>query len=178
MPLFTVDIEKTLDGEFWTNRYIIDEIDIQSANQFGLFIVNRERDIHSTSITFSRYRTSDQIPLNDSFVVTPIGENGLRDTGFSLLLPLFNCVRVDFGVAFGRPSRKYLRIGLTESDVSGADIVSTVVDLVGTIYADALVSDPTFVDVDGQAISSRSVFEKIQMRQLRRGSRRRTQPIL
>lgn len=177
MALFNLDIEKELDGEFWTNRYILEAGSLGQASADGQNIVNFERAITSSQVTFTRYRVSDQVPLTDVFQIVALGVLGLRVlTG--PLLPLFNVVRVDFTAELGRPSRKYLRGVLGEDDIVFNSIAQPTQVLVFDLYALPLFQSTVFVDVDGQALVGASVIPNVAMRQLRRGSRRRQTPVL
>lgn len=177
MPLFQIDIEKRLDSEFWTNRYVVDTADLNEAAVVAGRIVDREEAIHNDLITFTQARVRDFDPTTDVFINLPLGTTGERNV-LGAPIPLFNVARVDFGVITGRPSRKYLRIGLTEADITGQNIVTDLLNLIDTAYAQPMLSEVAFVDVDGQDIVNAVVFAPISMRQLRRGSRRRTQPVL
>lgn len=177
MALFTLDIEKQLDAEFWTNRYIISAPDLQTATLVSATVLDLERLVHLVAVTFTKYRVADILPGTDLFNIVPINQPGQRGS-VTTLLPLFNTIRVDFGVEQGRPSRKYLRGTLTENDIEFNTVSTVLRDFVLNTYALPLVAQGFYVDVDGQDITSASVFTDVQMRQLRRGSRRRTQPII
>lgn len=97
----------------------------------------------------------------------------------TVALPLFNVVRVDFRTSSGRPSRKYLRILLVPADVAGSGgILPSTVGYVTTDYSEPMALDTRFVDVDGEAFTGFTTYNMIAMRQLRRGSKRRLQPII
>jgi hypothetical protein len=177
MALWSVDIEKFTAGEYWTNRYIVNQPDITLAQASGLGITNFERSVTSDSVTFTKYRVSDLNPETDLYVIVPLGNLGQRSAA-TPLLPLFNVVRVDFGTGSGRPSRKYLRGILVEGDITFNTISTDLITLINTNYADPLVAANAYVDVDGEEIINRAVYSNVAMRQLRRGSRRRTEPIL
>jgi len=180
MVLFQVDIQKQQGTEYWTNRYIIDETDLTAAATKADLIPGFEQLFHTTNVTLESYRVRPLAPGGDMYIIVPLGANGLYAGGdLSSQLPLFNCVRVDLAVTFGRPSRKYYRSGLTEAMVVGSSLDATyrtvVIDAMDDMRA-ALA--PSFVDVDNQAIVNSQVYVPVQMRQLRRGSRRRTEPII
>lgn len=176
MPLFQLDIEKSYQGEFWTNRYILEATDVNATLGTANIIVDAEQDVHNNIINFTKYRVSDIVKGTDNYVIVPINSVGGR-VSVGSILPLFNVARVDFGVGIGRPSRKYLRIGFTEADIDGSVIVPALVTALQN-YGALLVSLAQFVDVDAQPITSSAVVGTLQMRQLRRGSRRRTQPVI
>ena len=176
MALFKVDIEKEYQGEYWTNRYVVDTANIGDAVTAALAIIDAERAIHYNVINFTKARVSDSVQGTDLFTTIPIGAIGLRNLA-SNLLPLFNVMRVDFPVGQGRPSRKYYRGVLSEEVVSFNDVTQAVADLITNVF-DPLVDTLPLVDVDGQAWADAVPFLKVAMRQLRRGSRKRTQPVV
>ncbi len=173
MPLFQVDIEKQLGSEFWSNRWIVDVADLANAVALGEFIWEGEQAFHSTAVTFTRYRASSLQQGDGVFSIVPIGEQGARASG-GTLLPLFNTLRADMPAETGRPSRKYWRGVLTEGDIDGSAVVSDF-GLFMLYFAGAL--DPAatnqIVDPQGQTLTGLIVHPFVQMRQLRRGRRRR-----
>lgn len=179
MPLFDVNIEKMYGSEFWTNRYVVQAADVTAAHAIGMAIYGYERSIHKFGVLFTKVRTSDRVIGTDVYVLTEPNTQGSVAVPAGSALPLFNCVRVDFGVESGRPSRKYLRLPLFTSEVAAGDAVSNaVVTAVNTSYATPLVNEVGFVDVDNQSIITGAAKTGIAMRQLRRGSKRRQQPVL
>lgn len=176
MALFKVDIEKSRGTEFWTNRYVVDQANLADAFLLGEDIVAAERQFHPSEVTFTKYRASDLNPSTDQFITGPISLPGLLTPGNSIL-PLFNVIRVDFAAGFGRPSRKFYRGILYESNTESGTILGA---LLASISASLLplVEGGNLVDVDGTPLSSVTPFSTIAMRQLRRGSRRRTTPII
>lgn len=175
MPLFNVDVEKRLNSEFWSNRYIVRATDLADANTFADAIVEAERAIHSSIVTFTRYRVSSALQGDGIFNIVNIGLAGLRAIGNNTLLPLFNTLRVDLNATAGRPSRKYYRGVLTEADIAGdavtADFQSLLITLIDTL---ATGSTNGIVDPDDQLLLNALVHPFVQMRQLRRSRRRRT----
>lgn len=179
MPLYSLDIEKQLGTEYWTNRYILDGASPAGLNTAAVAIVAAERAITLDSVTFTKYRISSVATGDDDYVIIALGSAGQRAVGGATALPLFNCVRVDFDATQGRPSRKYLRGIIAEGDQSDFGVLNdTLLDFVDENYTGYVVGVPEFVDVDGQGFTGGRSMKAIAMRQLRRGSRRRTTPIL
>lgn len=177
MPLFSIDIEKFYLAEYWTNRYIVNAENLAVADTYGAQIVEFERAVHVSVVQFTKYRTADTVEGNDVYKINPLGVNGLRSaTGAPL--PLFNVVRCDFGVASGRPSRKYLRLPLMAGEVSGNTLITGLVGLINVDYVESLVDAGFYVDVDGQPILNGNTMLNVGMRQLRRGSKRKAAPVL
>lgn len=174
MPLYQADIEKRLGSEFWTNRYIINAPDFASANEIADNLTAAERTIHATSVTLTRYRLSTTAINDGIYTIVPLNVSGLRAPPGSLL-PLFNTLRVDLQAAVGRPSRKFYRGVLAESDIAGdamqADF-SAFVNLIEVELATEI--RPGVVDPQGTVLLNATVYDFVQMRQLRRSRRRRT----
>lgn len=177
MPVFKVDVEKQLGTEFWTNVYYVDTPSLTDALLPMADIVVAERNITSNQVMFTKARVSDLVPGTDQFITTPLNQPGNVATE-GTLLPLFNVLRVDLGVGVGRPSRKYLRGVLHEAAVNFNTIEAASYASFQTAYADNLELIEELVDVDGQPIIDVTVNNQVGMRQLRRGSRRATQPII
>lgn len=178
MPLYQVDIEKNYLGEYWTNRYLITAEDLVEAEGYGSQIVSFEQIIHADGILFTKMRVSDTFENTDQYVSIALNTFGAYNVNEALLLPLFNVARVDFSPTAGRPSRKYLRGVLTEDDINYNQIVTNRLNSIQTDYVAPLMSLVPFVDPQQSVFFRASVSPFVGMRQLRRGSRRRTQPVL
>jgi hypothetical protein len=172
--LWVVDSEKLMQGEYWTNRYIVAAASLAEATAIGNQIVGIERTIHYTPVLFTKYRVSDGVPLTDVYQVFNVNLYGQGIGDVNSMLPLFNVVRCDFNTAGGgRPSRKYLRGCMGEGQIQFNAIDPGTLTNINTNYAQGLVDLLGFVDVDGQEITSGSVYPFVGMRQLRRGSKRK-----
>lgn len=174
MPLYTVDIEKRVGSEFWSNRYIVQATTLAAAQVVADDITGIERSFHINNVLFTRYRVSTLASNDDSYVIVPVGLLGQRVVGSSGL-PLFNTLRMDFPAPSGRPSRKFYRGVLSEGDINGDAITESFVDaasdisgLLGNEGIDGI------VDPQNQYLGSAVVHPFVQMRQLRRSRRRRT----
>jgi hypothetical protein len=178
MALWNVDIEKLLSGEYWTNRYIVDALNLADAATVADQIVELEKNIHRTNVLFTKVRTSDQTPNTDVYRVRSINQFGELTPVAGQMLPLWNVLRVDFSTGSGRPSRKYLRLPIYEGDIDDGQFNTGFLATMGTSYATQMLNIAEFVDVDGEAFTEATVVPFMGMRQLRRGSKRRTQPIL
>jgi hypothetical protein len=176
MATFQIDIEKNWTTEYWTNVYHVAATDLDDAKDQAELIIAVEQDIHNTAFTITKYRVSPYPgPSEGSIVaVNAPGEGPSGD-----MLPLFNVIRVDFPAPVGRPSRKYYRNGLTEAEQANGELSDTARDGYQAVV-DGLTTNPDIhlVDVDGQVLGVGNVFKAVGMRQLRRGSRRRTEPII
>lgn len=175
MPV-RLTVEKEFNGEFWTNVYWINEATVAGAMPAAAEIVGAERAIHWNQVLFTRYRVDDAVKNTDNYVTGII--NGMGQVAFdSQSMPLFVVLRVDFTVAGSRPSRKYLRGCLQESNVDGPiNLVAASVNAWQNLYADRVANVATFGDVDGQDITAGRVHPRVAMRQLRRGSKKKVTP--
>lgn len=173
-----VDIEKQLGTEFWTNVYYVNAESITAAAPIANEIVQAERAISHISVQFRKFRISDIDPETELFFTQVLNVIGLRGTATNYPIPLFNVVRADLSTATGRPSRKYLRGVLCETDILGNGIEVTTLGEISVAYGDALEAIEELVDVDDQPFTAVTINPFVAMRQLRRGSRRRTIPVL
>jgi hypothetical protein len=178
MALWHVDIEKFLNGEYWTNRYIVEALSLADAATLGDSIYEAEKNIHRTNVLFTKVRTSDGTPNTDVYRVSAKNAMGELAPVAGEMLPLWNICRVDFSTGSGRPSRKYLRLPCYEGDIVDGQFNAGFLTTIDTSYAAILRALVGFVDVDGQVFTESTVVPYMGMRQLRRGSRRRTTAIL
>ena len=176
MPLFQVDIEKRLGSEFWTNVYLLNADVLGTAVTFGGSVATAERGFHSDLVSFTRYRVSSVAQGDGIYSIVPIGQNGQR-SGVGVL-PLFNTLRMDMTAQTGRPSRKFYRGVLGEGDING-EAVDTTPFVQGANDIAALFAsteDPFgLVDPQSQLFTGIVIHRFVQMRQLRRSTRRREQ---
>jgi hypothetical protein len=181
MPIYQVDIEKTVVAESFTNVYFVSSPTLQTATQDALAVVGFEKAITLDIAQFVRMRVRTAIEGDEVYSLTPLSGAGNRGTTTNPLA-LFNTLNVLLGAAAGRPSRKYYRAALMEQDVNFNTIdtffMPPITALGAALLVDITLNGSTLVDLNGDAITSIVAQSKIGMRQLRRGSRRRTQPIL
>lgn len=171
--LWIIDSEKLLQGEYWTNRYIVAAPSLAEASAMGNAIVGIERAITHTSVLFTKYRASDGQPDTDIYQVYNVNDFGARVVSGEMLA-LFNVARFDFNVAGGgRPSRKYMRGCLVESDVNFNALAVATITNFNADFATPMAALAGYVDIDGQEISDGQVYPFLAMRQLRRGSKRK-----
>lgn len=176
MALYKIDIEKSMEGEFWTNRYLVNESDLSGAALHVATLVQAEQVFHGTAVLFTKARVSDMQPDSDTYTTLPLNlSGGQADEG--VFIPLFNVVRVDLGVLVGRPSRKFYRGVLRESHISFNTVYAPLAVLIQTTLMSMIQSVPV-CDPDLQLIQSVAVSPNVGMRQLRRGSRRRATPVI
>jgi len=172
LGLYYVDIEKSYQNEFWTNRYVIAASSPAAGAATADSLVTCERSGLTTLCLVTKYRISDDVPLTDNYFIKTVNLAGQKAVA-GTLMPLFNVVRIDFNVVSGgRPSRKYMRGWLGEGDVEFDNLAAASLTTFQTV-ANYFVTVQNYLDVDGQTFGSASVNAKVGMRQLRRGSKRK-----
>lgn len=177
MPIFQVDIQKNLDTEYWTNVYHVQAADRAEAATIADDILSAERSIHQTRVVFPSMRIAPYPgPSEGTIVVVGLTGGAPNDP----YLPLFNVLRVDFSTPVGRPSRKYYRIPIPESVQENGVLSTSFQTDFSTAYnlAMAPLYGGQLVDVDGQPLTFGRLIPNVGMRQLRRGSKRRLEPVI
>jgi hypothetical protein len=173
-----LDIQKFRQGMYWTNRYLLDLADPSSVSStIVVAIASAEQNFHATSVTIISARASDMVEGTDNFFVFPLNlVGGINDGGEPL--PGFITMRADFGVGQGRPLRKYWRTYVGEGQTTGGVWSPAYVSAVQT-QVDYLVSSMSIIcDPQGNNILNGVAKNQLQMRQLRRGTRKPTQPVI
>lgn len=165
----------------WSNVYLLDAADLLAAVDMANSLVTNETNLHYDNVIYDRAVVSSLTPHDDVFETIPLATTGNLDLSGEDYLPLFNSIRVDFHVVGGgRPSRKYFRCPVREVDQVDGLLTSdalTAFQSRALGFVAALATDSVaWVDPDGQAIDSASVFEEVQMRQLHRKRRRTPTP--
>lgn len=177
MPVWQIDVEKRLATEFFTNVYHVDQASQADAIDAANLIVQQERLLHHVDIIVTKYRIATYPGPSEGTIYAV----NLPCSGASgAYLPLFNVLRVDFAVGVGRPSRKYYRIAIAETSQENGEFTNAELTAYQGVIDDLMAfgSSVGLVDVDSQPILSGNVFRQVGMRQLRRGSKRRLQPII
>lgn len=182
MPLYQIDVEKRFGEEYWTNVYYVEAADLAEANTIAGKIGGQEANIHFGYVTFTKARIRTAAAGDEIYVTRPFNFVGTADPNGGALLPLFNTIRVDFAAISGRPSRKFYRGCLVAANVAHHGKIveahaAAVEAKVDAFFEEGLAQVP-LRDVDGQELLSASVARDIAMRQLRRGTKRKLQPIL
>jgi len=183
MPQYRVQIFKAITtGKPWSNVYHCVSDDLIAASAFAETLAALEQNVHYSFVTILRARVSTEAPDDGIFNTITLNVPGLRG-GSPQTLPLFNTVRVDFGVFGGRPSYKYIRGPLAESEQDGGTITLGELAFYNTNYAEPLldlsttpIADGQLTDEDGNAFTSVSVYGQVQERQRTRRRRAATAP--
>lgn len=172
-----ITIEKVFNGVYFVNRYLVSRGTPGAAVADVAPIVNMEKQFFGTGVSFTKARVSDGIPGTDSYIIVPLSGSGGVSSG-STQTPLFNTVRVDLGVNAGRPSRKYYRVSVASGQAEGQNWSTGYQETVQVNWNAMIASDVPLCDPDGQLIINAAVLRPVQMRQVRRGSRKKMQPII
>lgn len=176
MAVWQVVIEKQLGSEYWVNDYHIEAPDAIGASTQAGSIVAIERTVHSTLVGFTKYRIR---PAGSSAqgTVYPIGLPG-QNNGIGAYLPLYNTARIDMAPASGRVGRKYLKCPVSQAAQSDGAFNSGFLSYINTNYCQPLMALGYVCKDNGDLFVTAACQPAVQMRQLRRGSKRRLQPII
>lgn len=178
MGRYSMDSEKLLNNEYWSNRYIVEADNLTEALAIAAIIRSIEQDCTCTTVTLTKYRVSTTAVGDDTYQIVSDNLSGLKgiSSGF---LPMFCRVRIDFNtVGGGRPSRKYWLPPLQEDELVNGMLETAARTFYNNNFLDPLLAVDGFVDVDGQLFNGGSVIPKVAMRQMRRGSKRKALPII
>jgi len=176
MP-YRITIEKymPLFPEYWTNIYWVNALDMPTAQAVVPALINAEKALYTNVVTITKARVDDGVPGTDVFSTSIHNVVGTRATPASEMMPLFVVLRVDFGsLDGGRPSRKYLRGVLWETDGTHASLNAPLLTLAAN-YGLAVVGTAV-CDPQGFDLNSAAPWSAPAMRQLRRGSKRKVIP--
>ena len=182
MPVFRVITEKYSPGfgEYWSNVYHMNGSNMADLAAHVTNLVNAEKLLYYGSTLITKSRIDDEAPNTDNFITVIRNMNGTRAVPAApgdASMPLFVTARVDFGVAAGgRPCRKYLRSCLAEADCLGTVLAPAMISLLGGYVATCLTLP--LCDPAGNLINSGAAMNVLQMRQLRRGKKRKVTPSL
>lgn len=177
MPVYNVDIQKVRFGVYWTNRYQIlrDEpgLTLAEVNAFHA----AEYPFHGNSVQYVSLRISDQTPNTDNFAVWPLQGAGLIPDG-GAAIPGFCTLRADIPVGFGRPCRKYYRVYVGEDKIIGGNWEPSFIVTAQAAIRSLAATVTGLCDPQGNPWGDAVVKNAIQMRQLRRGTKRPLTPVI
>lgn len=177
MAIFQIDVEKQMGTEYWTNVYHVVATDIDDATTQGQEIVLQEREIHSTGVGFVKYRVSTYPTSDGEFVIVALSGAGER-TFSGGMLALFNVARTDLNIGRGRPCRKYYRAPIYEGDQEDGALTIAFRGIVDEAVQAMIVGGANLCDPEGDLVQSAITATAVGMRQLRRGSKRRLEPVI
>jgi hypothetical protein len=176
MGVFQVDIQTDYYGEFISNRYFVDEPGLAEAAAIGVAIANLHAKLLPPSVKIDAIRASTPAPADNQFFTSPVNIPGTR-AATSQTMPEFCRYRVDFQIGYRRPLRKFLLVPF-EEDSEGSSFTGGAVARVINDYINPLIALASVCSAEGLPVINGSLNARIGMRQLRRGSKRRLQPII
>lgn len=174
MSLLT--IHKTSNGEHWVNTYNLQEAyDAAAATTAAQTIVAFERGLYLTNVLITHYNLSDGVEDTDAYFSVPVNQAG-QVTPSGDTAPLFNTLRIDFSkLGGGRPGRKYYRGVLHEAVVNAFGALSSTAISTWQTAAQTM-ADNTSAGGTNFTYVTAAVYPYVQMRQLRRGSKKKITP--
>lgn len=170
-----VVIQKQLGSEYFVNDYHVQATSPTDAKIKGLQIVEIEKDVHRNIVAFVNMRVR-LAPSTGQGTIYPL--SGAGDDPIGAYLSLFNVIRVDLAPEFGRVGRKYLRLPIPVAGVNNGNLTPEYRLSLQTGYTVPLLNLGFVCKPNGQVFLSGAVQTAVGMRQLRRGSKRRLQPII
>lgn len=177
-PIWRIEIRKQFLLANWSNDYLTSATTIEDATDVANACVAFERGVHATPVEFLFVRISSYIKGDRYHRDIVLNEPGLRDTGGSDALPLFNTIRVDFSTSFYDPGRKYYRAPVVESDQSSGSLLPATVTYVNGQIAAHLPSDvlAELVTPLGHQITAATCNLFVAMRQQHRRRKKKVIP--
>ena len=177
MPVYKVDIQFKLNTEYWTNVFYASHPSVFAAKLWVDNLVEAMQDSVQNSVIIDKARITPAPFVANTFTDYPIGVNGTG--GSTPPAPLFNVVRFVFGKAVGRGVSHYWRGGVTPSNIGADGNFSGAAQAFNTSKAEAIGAlSPPPCDRQGNVYTTFSAAPTVGMRQLRRGSKRRTTPVI
>lgn len=177
MPLFQIDVQKAVPGEYWTNVYHTEAADLAAAVAVANIVIDAERTIHQTNVQFDKYKVSAFPESGGVFVSGALTGPGEAPSVSNV--PLFVVARVEFTCEMGRPGIKMYKGCLTEDDITGTGtIIEATRTFYGTWVDDLVTAAPGLCKPNGQNFIGGNLRAQVGMRQLRRGSKKRDTPVI
>lgn len=172
--LSKLTIHKTYQGENWVNVYHLSlAYDSAQASAQAMGLVDFERNMSLTSVLFTHFTISDNIEDTDAYFSTPLNLLG-QSPATADPAPLWATLRIDFSkLGGGRPGRKYYRGCLKENLVGPFGLLDPT--FVSGVQTNAqTVMDANTAGGENFTYVNAAVYPYMQIRQLRRGSKKRT----
>jgi hypothetical protein len=176
VTIYNAEIWKRLNGsnEEWVNQYFVQAANDILAMDIAGNVQFCEQSIHRTNVDFFQISVRQAGPghlgIQQGTAVTgvnPIPEGGTR-------LPLWNVVMVSMSSGVDRNDRKFLRLPLYSSDLSGETLDADFRASVDTLYSANLLEVPGLVNTWGRAFTNVSCSPQVHDRDM--SWNRRTRP--
>lgn len=182
MADFKVQTKKrtlTSDHE-WSNDWYVSAANLGQAAATANLIHDFEVAVHLDLVFFTHDVVSPWPVSGGGFTTITRNDQGARSLGSSDYLTLFNTVRVDLGAGVGRPSPKYLRLPIIETETTAGALSSTLIALVESALDDLFDAvDALGTELEQSSLASiieHSTYGFVQMRQLHRKRKRTVAP--
>ena len=178
MPVFQVDIQKSCDNIYWTNRYYVTAASITDALAPAHQIVEAERASSYNYVSFISNRVSVPGPEQPStYIVTPEQGQGARVP--TAVMHLTVCALVKLNWRAGRPDQKFYRGMIGASDLAQTQrLTAAAVNTIEQGVCAELFDIAALCTKTGQSYTSIDCSQRVSQHQLTRGTRKRTQPII
>lgn len=176
MAIWQIVTEKQLGTEYWVNDWYVSAPDQLTAQGHAADIIALEALAYMDIITITKFRVRRADLPGSQGTVFQVGTQGIRPA--QAYLPLFNVVRLDLTVTTGRPGRKYMKMPIAEGWQENGVLTTAYLNDVNTTLAQPLLALGVLTQADGDVVQSIAASPIVGMRQLRRGSRKRTQPVI
>lgn len=134
----------------WSYLWYVDAADLSAAVAVGEALWAALRPAHSNYAYCYELYITDLVPSTTNFVTSPITAGNQRGTAglVTNLLPSFNVARIDLNVVGSRPSRKFQRLPLGETQIQNGVLEDSASDTFREAYLDAI-AIPGIVDESG-----------------------------
>lgn len=175
--LYTVDVQKVWNGEYWTNVYHVDATGIADALSKGIEIANIEKAVLATDVTITAVRARPTGVVGGETAFSAVNIIGTLTTTGNV--PLEVCVRVVFGNSTSRPGIKYLRAAVSSTDfATRKTLAAGRLTAVDTNYSTPIMAKTYLRDARGRAVLTVKANAQTSNHQLRRGSKRKAKAII
>lgn len=178
MALYRVTLFKRIPDHAevkpWSNVYYTDVADLASALDSAETIADFEVTILKDYVEVFKVSAVQPELLHQPGSSKAVSYTGMVVGDFSLMLPLFNAVRIIMSDEVGRPSQKYFRCPLQEDEITSGTLTAPFIDDVNNNYCGPLLGYGNLRSNSGDEITDIRVQPSIQMRQV--DWHRRTRP--
>lgn len=175
--LFKIDMQYLYQTEYWTNVFYVDVADYGAAQSAVIDLAEVLKTGIQNSVSIDKARITPAPFTRDTFRDVVLGISGTG--GATQPAPLFNVVRWQFAKPVGRAINMYFRGGVTPSNIGPDQEFTEAAQTFNNALLAAIFDLPVqFVSRAGTVYTTATAAPKVGMRQLRRGSRRKTTPVI
>lgn len=177
-PIWRIETRKQMLNQNWSNDYLTSATTIEDATDVANALVSFERGVHNEQVEFLFVRISSYTKGDRYHRDIVLNEPGLRDTGESDSLPLFNTIRIDFSTSFFDPGRKYFRAPVVESDQTAGSLMPATITYMNQQIAQHLTAAvlQQLVTPLGHQITGATTNQYVAMRQQHRRRKKKVTP--